>query len=305
MRIYFTACAPAALKLDGQYCGIIDGFERYAEVPESGAFAEIVPGGGIPVNFFTGENFFAAPPQNVAVYKIFGGRLVCVRNFFPQREQMRVTAQKNFCGNVFTLFCMGGTYVACEGERGGVFAMPDGFDGQFEEVETEGAPFLCLRDGKHLAVFSADGGLCLLADCISAHFGERLVTCAPAEDSADTLIYTQYRYDGQKFVPENRRTEERRAPCALAPHIAFFDCVLRRGDCTRYLSAELRPKAGDVYSYLGGFKEVLVPDELFFKRFGDVAAAGLAYPEGGNTFAVKYFICDVKEGVICNIYPAE
>ena len=305
MRIYFTACTPAALKLDGQYCGIIDGFERYAEVPQCGAFAEIVPEGGLPVNFFTGGNLLSAPPQNVAAYKIFGGMLVKVRSFFPPRERIRVMAQKQFGGNIFTLFCMGGTYAASEGARGGIYAMPENFEGQFEEVEIAGAPFLCLRDGRHMAVFSADGGLCLLQECQSAEFGGQLVTCATAEDGADALIYTAYRYDGQQFVPVGRRTEERRAPCALAPHLAFFDCVLRRGDCSGYLSAGLKPKAGDVYSYLGNFCEVLVPDELFFEKYGDVPATGLAYPEGGNTFAVKYFICDIKEGVICNIYPAE
>ncbi len=306
MRIYFTSSAPAALKLDGQYCGIIDGFERYAEVLPCGAFAEIVPEGGyLPVNFFTRKDFFSAPPENVSVYNIYGGKLVRVRYFYRQRESIRIISQKRFCGNIFTLFCEGGTYASCEGARGGVYPMPEGFEGEFEEADIGGSPYLCLRDGRYMALFAADGGLCFLGKCQSAEFGGRLVTCSHAEDSADRAIFTAYNFDGQKFVCEGSRTEERREPCALAPHLAFFDSVLCRGDCARYLSAELQPKAGNIYSYLGNFTEVLVPDGQFFEKYGDVAAAGLACPDGRNTFTVKYFICDVEGGVICNIYPAE
>ena len=306
MRVYFTSSTPAALKLDGQYCGIIDGFGRYAEVHGGGAFAEIVPDGELePVNFFTDGRFFCSPPENAAVYNLYGGKLVRVRRFYPRGGRIRVIAQKKFCGNVFTLFFEGGVYAAAEGVRGGIYPLPDGFGGQFEEVSLGGETFLCLRNGKHMAIFSADGGLCFCDGCRSAEFGERLITCSPAEDSADRAVFAAYRYDGQKFVCEGRRTEERRTPCAHAPHIAFFDSVLCRADCSRYLCEELKRKAGDIYSYLGDFCEVLVPDELFFERYGDVAAAGLAYPLGGNTFAVKYFICDMQAGVICNIYPAD
>ena len=40
MRIYFLSAEPAALKLDGQYTGTIDMFERYVEILlDRGAFA--------------------------------------------------------------------------------------------------------------------------------------------------------------------------------------------------------------------------------------------------------------------------
>lgn len=306
MRIYFTACTPAALKLDGQYCGTIDNFERYAEVGTGGAFAEIVPEGGLlPINFFTGGNFLLSPPENVAVYNIFGGTWLRVRRFFAQRGRIRVISQRVLGGSAFTLFCWGGVYAATEGARGGIFAMPEGFEAQFEEVIIGGERFLCLRDGRHIALFSADGGLCMLTECSGAKFGERPVICTAAEDSAQSLIFTAYGYDGREFVRESVRTEESKAPCAQAPHLAFFDCVLRRGDCTQYLSAELKAKAGELHSYLGDFCEVLVPDELFFERYGDVAAAGLAYQKSANTCDVKYFICELDCGVIRNIYPAE
>ena len=60
MRIYFLSAQPAALKLDGQYAGTTDLFERYAEIDmRRGALAEIIPhDNSLPVNFFIDEKFF-------------------------------------------------------------------------------------------------------------------------------------------------------------------------------------------------------------------------------------------------------
>ncbi len=78
MRIYFLSCVPAALKLDGAYLGVIDGFERFVDLEEGKrVFAEAVPTNGLlAASFFIDEQFFRSPPEFADVYLTDGDAVV-------------------------------------------------------------------------------------------------------------------------------------------------------------------------------------------------------------------------------------
>ena len=78
---------------------------------------------------------------------------------------------------------------------------------------------------------------------------------------------------------------------------------MTRGDFAKYLSDELKTKAGDLKSYLGEFVSVAVPPEKFYLIHGNLPAAGLVYPKSGNLYEVKYFAVEFNEDKISNIYP--
>jgi hypothetical protein len=69
MRVYFLSARPCALKINGEYLGETDGFERYVSLfPRERPFVEWLPQGGIPLSFFLTEDILSAPPQGIALY---------------------------------------------------------------------------------------------------------------------------------------------------------------------------------------------------------------------------------------------
>ncbi len=303
MRVYFLSAVPAALKLDGQYAGIIDLFERYAEIDEKkGAFAEIVPDGNLqPLNFILDEKFFSAPPAFADVYIMGNDRLIRISGYAAKSSAPQALAQKRLGGALVTIFRQGGIYAACEGAEFALHRLPEDFSDPECSVERMcGREFIAVRGGKFIALFSEEGRLAFLNRAESCSFGEKLKITLRFETCTRARASFEFGYDGQKFVSEGGATEETRPPEEEILPFAFFQSVLTRGDCAAYLSDELRPKAGALRAYLGEFTDVLPPLD---EKYG--AAAGLVYPRGGNLYEVKYFYADAEGGKVVNIRPAD
>lgn len=65
MTVYFTSCVPAALRLNGAYVRVIDGFARRVEVAAGDrVFVEAVPSDDrLPANFM----LRGAPPTSAPI----------------------------------------------------------------------------------------------------------------------------------------------------------------------------------------------------------------------------------------------
>ena len=64
MKIYFLSSRPCALMLGGVFFGMINRFERFAEIePKDNVFAEFIPEGALPVGFFVTEKLRFSPPE--------------------------------------------------------------------------------------------------------------------------------------------------------------------------------------------------------------------------------------------------
>lgn len=306
MRVYFLSCTPAVLKLNGMYAGYVDGFERHVELSLSDCImAEIVPGDNLqPVNFFLDESFFKAPPDYADVYLLGGDALIYIRQYAAKDMTLKVIYQTRFCGNLVTVFSQGGIYLSCEGAGYGLTPLPARFAAaEFSEREISGRKVLAGRGGNMLIIISESGKVIFLNPVDRAEFGDCLKTVTPFGTCTAAQAECAYSYDGEKLTLVSSKTVETRQPERGILHFAFFESVLTRGDCEKYLDGSIAERAKDISGYLGGFVSVAVPPEKFYAVHGNLPAAGLVYPKAKNLFEVKFFAVEFNGEKISNIYP--
>lgn len=308
MRIYFLSCAPAILKLNGEFAGRVDLFERYVDVNLSdNIMAEIVPGGDLqPVNFFLDEKLPSAPPDFIDLYLSDGEILIYIRRFAARSARLEVIYQARFQGNLITLFSQGETCLSIEGDEYSLIPLGDRFKSVTAEEKTlNGFPVLALTSGRYLIVNSHTGRQIYTNEVEFAEFGDSLKTCVQLKTSTCAEARCEYAYDGNELTLVAGKTVERQPPGEDILHFAFFESVMISGDYEKYLSPELVPNAADLREYLGNYTGVTVPTEKFRSAHPQERAAGLVYPERRNLFKIKYFAVQIKNGKIDNLYPVE
>lgn len=308
MRIYFMSCAPAILKLNGVYAGGVDLFERYVELElKDNVFAEIVPADNLlPVGFFIDEKLLSAPPDFLDVYLSDDGALVFVRRFGERDMRLKIICQTRFQGNLVTVFSQGEVYISVEGARYSLITAGN----KFKEVRTEeksisGYPVLAIWGGENLILISHTGAQIFANEVLFAEFGATFKTGVKFSTCTAAEAHCEYSYDGNQLTLVSGTTEETQPADQSVMHFAFFESVLTSGDCKKYLSPELAPRAAELKEYLGGFTGVAVPFAPFYEKHPEAVAAGLVYPERENLFTIKYFAVQFKDGKIDNIYPIE
>lgn len=307
MTIYFLSRTPAALKLDGEYVGIIDLFERRVETEGGNILAEIVPDGNAqPLNFFINEKFFCNPPDFADVYRMEGDALIRVRGFAKKPSAPRVLAQTRFCGNLVTLFECGGLQLSCEGAGAELYAMePAFYNASFEESAVGGYPVLLVRGERRVCVLSDKGKRVFCHAAEQCFCGETLKITERYETCAQIVCESEFTYDGESFRQKDSRARETAPVPPECLPFAFFESVLACAECGKYLCDGLKPRAGELGGFLGGFCGVTVPTEKFYRRHGNLKAAGLVYEKKSNLFDVKYFALEADGTEITNIYPVD
>lgn len=299
---------PAILKLNGLYVGGLDMFERHIEIDlGDSVLAEIVPGENLqPVNFFINEKLLFNPPEFMDVYLMDGETLIFIKEYGNKSVNLSVISQTRFCGNLVTLFLQGGVYLSVEGAEYTLIPLPAKFArAEIFEKTLNGFPVLAISGGNALLVISERGKKIFLSEAESFKFADRLKICAAFETCTAAKAECEYAYDGEKLTLVAGRTVETRPPEKAVLHFAFFESVLTRGNYADYLCDGLKPKAGELFEYLGEFAGVTVPTEKFYAEHPNVRAAGLIYPKAENLFEVKYFAADLENGKITNVYPVE
>lgn len=308
MRLYFLSERPAALKLNGAYLGVIDGFERFAEV-DGGAkiLAEVVPDGdAMPLSFFIDDNLFSDPPDFLDVYLCGGDAVIYVSRFERRRRELKVVAQAKFSGGQYTLFLTDGrVYLNCEkGENCSLYELPQSCaNASLTESRIGGFPVLLAEGDGYLTVISEDGKRVFFNAAESWQCGDKLTITVNFNTCAGCTATSTFDYDGFSMTLEGSRTEERVPPAENIMHFAFFESVLTRGDYTKYLSDDLKESAAALPEFLGEFVDVTVPHGRFNDLHPEIShAAGLVYPVRKNLFTVKYFAADIRDGKITNVY---
>lgn len=308
MRVYFLSYKPAVLKLNGLYVGTIDLFERHVEIDLADCvLAEIVPGENLqPVNFFIDQKLLFSPPDFLDVYLMAGEALLYIREYGNKDARLDVLFQTRFCGNLITIFSQGGQFLSVEGAEYRLLPLPAKFARvRAEEKTLCGHPVLALYGGKTLMILSERGERVFLNEVESDRFGSTLEITAAFETCTAAKAECVYAYDGEKLTLVKSRTVETCPPESNAVHFAFFESVLTCGDYAAYLADDLKPRAGALKDYLGGFIGVTVPTESFYARHADARAAGLVYPKAVNLFEVKYYAVELSGNKIANVYPVE
>lgn len=306
MTVYFLSCVPAALRLDGIYVGVIDNFTRRAEVEDGGrVFVEALPSDNkMPVNFILDGAFISSPPSFADVYKIGSDVLVKIKRYECKNLAPAALCQERFCGHLITLCRLGGIKLCIDRADGQVrlFDVPEIFSSaRMREGEVAGKKVLCIDTEGWLAVVSEGGTLAFCNPVKSYSLGNMLGVTVPFFTCAGVVGECNYSYDGQKFALASGRTVETRPVPDDVRHFAFFESVLTRARPEVYLGEELKPRAEELNAYLGDFVDVMVPPQKFYEKTGELAAAGLVYPQSANLYRVRFFAADMKGGLVENI----
>ncbi|MDE7084454.1 MAG: hypothetical protein K2O81_04355, partial [Clostridia bacterium] len=308
MRLYFLSERTAALKLNGAYLGIIDGFERFVDV-DGGAkiLAEIVPDGdAMPLSFFIDDKLFSSPPDFLDVYLSGGDAVVYVSRFDKRQHELKVVAQTEFRGGQYTLFLTDGrVYLNCEkSAECSLYELPASCaNAALTESKIGGFPVLLAEGDGYLTVISEDGKRVFYNAAESWECGDKLTIKVNFNTCAECAATCTFCYDGTAMTLEGSRTEERVPPSEKILHFAFFESILTRGDYIKYLGDELKESAAALPEFLGEFVDVTVPYSRFYDAHPEaVHAAGLVYPVKKNLFNIKYFAVDIADGKITNVY---
>lgn len=314
MRIYFVSSLTAGLKLDGVYAGIIDSFERFFDADEgANLLCEVVPDGNAqPLNFFINRSFFQNPPDFADVYLTGGDAVVSLNRYKTKEDGIKVISQAKFAGMLTTLLLNGGApCLIVEGKTTESYTLSREFaDAKFTEDMIGGRPVLLIEGNNCLSVISESGKRVFYNPAESWETGQRLKITVPFSTCAGCKAHCEFSYDGNEMKLLSSRTEETREIDPSVLHFAFFESVLTRADCTKYLSGELKPRADDLASFFGEFVDVSVPPEKFYLTHPEIRAperlaAGLTYPLARNLFKIKYYAVEIKDGLIDNIYEVE
>lgn len=305
MTVYFVSCKPAVLKLNGEFAGRLDLFERRAEIDlRENILAEVVPEEGLAANFFINERLLLNPPPFLDVYLGECEATVYIRRFEPRDRQICVHLQKRLGANLITVFSLGEVYLSVDGAAMKLTPLPEQFKKVVcEEKSLAGYPVLAFTADRFLLVLSLGGEVIFLNEAASYDFGDKLRVSMDFETCTAARAECEYAYDGQSLTLVSGVTEEIYPADENIMHFAFFESVLTRGDFEKYLSPDMREKAAAIRDYLGGFEGVTVPTETFEMSHPGVKAAGLVYKKAENLFEIKYFAVEIKDGKIDNILP--
>lgn len=306
MTVYFLSFTPAALRLNGEYVGIIDTFIRRTEAEEGASiFVEAIPSDNrAPVNFMLDEKFLACPPSFCNVYLFGGDALVEITRYEPKYAPFRVIWQRRSLGNLLTLCSGGGLTLCVDGAEGGaeIYEVSEKFaDSPLFEGEIGGRKIAGMFSGERLFLLSEGGKKIFDNDVKSYSLGNMLGVTVDFHSCAGAICECSYSYDGEKLSLVSGRTVETRPVGDEVKQFAFFESILTRAGAEAYLCDDLLPRRDDLAGYLGNFSGVIVPPQKFYERTREMRAAGLVYPLSANLFKVKFYSADMQGGKIINI----
>jgi len=309
MRIYFISYMAAALKLNGEYLGIIDGVERFVEIPaDEKILAEVIPEGQFaPVHFFIGERLFCAPPPFLNVYLLGDEALIYITRYESLDGELKVLSQVQLNGALITQFCVGGKlYVSANGEVCSLYEADNALTNfRLEKAALGGEEVAVLNGGGRLFLISRSGKKLFCGNVLSYKLGDGLDVSISLGGCEKYLAECRYEYFNGELKLTERRVKRQTEAAREVLHFAFFERVLHNCDYAELLHPSLKPKAELLNGYLGKFTGVTVPTNAFYSAHGEGAFCGLIYPVKPKLFTVKYFEVSFDGDLIDNLTECE
>lgn len=287
MRIFFLSERAGGFSVNGAYLGLVDGFERSAEIdPKDGVFCTLSVPGCIPLSFCLDEAFLLDPPPQVTLYRTRRGIAVYMHSFAETDTSLSVLWQERVNGVQLTLVKQGGLQLHFQSMSDfRVISLPPRLQtckpfpcGENILLEGETAFLLLSQSGDVLV--DSEGRVTSKEDGLRAE--------VPFRDSAGHTAAMEWR--GGKLVSCSIRS--RREPTEATLALCFFESVLIGADASPFLCDALLPKAGMLREFLGDFCSVVLTEETDL--------IGLVYRHKPRIFDLRYFRVSLDGGKISN-----
>ncbi len=292
MRVYFLAEKLCFLTINGMNLGLVDGFERTAELdPKDGLSCLVTPCGGefLPFGFCLDENFLLSPPPQAELYYTENGVAVYFCRFLRADQSLRVLRQERLGGSLLTLTVQGKLQLTLENETGfHLTELPDALEKGAFSARREG--FLLAAENC-FALLSRTGEIVLFSEGKVLENGETLKAEVPFHDSLGHTAVCEWQ-DG-KLVRCSIRAAGEAASSTFV--LALFESALIGADVRPFLSDALAEKADSLKAYLGDYRSVVLTDAP--------EKVGLVYRRRERVFDVRYFTAELTDGKVSNIKP--
>lgn len=289
MKFFLISEQPCAVKINGLYLGLIDGFERQIEA-ELGdkLFFEVIPVNALflPVCFSLDESILERAPAGVKVYRLRDGAALYFDAFFHADASPHILAQERNGNALVTLLRQGATELSIETDKG-FFLLP------LPDCLTESAlsfwgELICLEGENAFGLFSRSGETLFCGKMLAVTKTDRCKIQSPLFDGFGRSVTQGFAKDGA--LVEYTLS----SPTEYNADLILFACAesMRIGaDYEQFLQERLKPRAADLKGFFGNFV-MTVPTK---------GGVGLVYPAGERLFDVIFFVPELEDGLISNI----
>ncbi len=300
MRVYFLSSVLAGLKIDGQYLGIIDGFEKFVECDLTNSYCvEILPQDNLtPLNFFLTPSFFTNPPSGVDVYISPTEYFIYIRSYLPKPSPIKIVKRAYYYGHNVAVFESGELFVSIDGE---VTPLHSKIFTDLKEINISSYPLLAIMCKDSLLIIRSDGKIVFFNMVKECSFDDILGVIKYLPTCTGAILKVEYSYNGSEFIQTSARIEHKYMPDKDSFHFAFFECLIYNIDCKKYATPQLYERISALKNFLGEFVAVVCPPSSFYNKYKDNLACGLVFCKGNNKYDIKYFLVECKEGLIDNV----
>lgn len=276
------------MRIGGNYLGIVDAFEREAELdPEAGAVCEMQPlGPYLPLCFRFDEELLVRPPRGITLVYAEDALCLYAAHFLPADQTLRVLWQRRLGDTLLTLTRQGELLLWLDrGSEMRLCPLPEQLCTCTPVLLREG---ILLEGEEYFLLLSAAGDVLWQGE-------GRVLSHAPLHaelffrDCLGQRAECEWREGGAHVLSFRRQREPTEETMALA----LAESAKIGADCAPFLAPALRDKADVLREYLG---------EFAFAAPTDAAdRIALGYPRFEGIYDLRYLRVTFEGGLIANL----
>ena len=292
MRVIFLSERECILSVNGVHFGLVDGFERTAELsPDSGVICELAPlSDFLPVRFRFDSGFLFSPPPQVQLYFSESSVAIYVCDFLRADQSKKPLWEEFIDGTRLTLIQQGKLRVTLENETGlHETELPDALEGCTVRSAAGG---ILLESNTAFVLLGRDGTVRVRSEGRVTDISP-LTAEIPFHDALGHTAICSWENDRISACTLRAARE----PTASTFALALFESALIGADTSPYLHEKLLDKADALREFLGDFRSVVLT--------GDQSRIGLTYERRERVFEVRYFRVEIEDGKVSNIIPLQ
>ncbi len=313
MFYYFSSDSPCAIKVNGEFCGILSKELKQINIDRASPFIELCPVSTCQpcTNLLLDQNFLCSPPKSIVLTDLKGGYLI---KFTPHHlsQEFKVISQYKSKDLLVTIFNENGLKLSIESPKNFYAETVDLNinEAEIKEFSLNGGRFLSIcmtNENKFLTVFEISEKIrkIFFRQVDNYSTDNQFYTEEEYCDIAKHRVKTFWEYKNGAFCSTNKVNSCDSGFCAqtlnekLIPY-CFLEEYLYGNEWDKYLCGSVLKNKNRLSGFLGKFIGVMPPP-----RFRNCDEIGLIYSKRENLYFVEYFKFCLENRKINNIIKCE